>query len=73
MAYIFLYVYDIILTASSDSLHEYIMSKLSSEFPMKDLGLLSYSLGISVTQNSVGIFLSHKIFAKDIIEHAGMS
>lgn len=60
MAYILLYVDDIILTTSSDSLRENIMSKLSSEFAMKDLGPLGYFLGISVTRHSGGIFLSQK-------------
>lgn len=49
MAYVLPYVDDIILTVSSDSFREYIMSKLSFEFEMKDLGHLSYFLGIYVT------------------------
>lgn len=60
MAYILIYIDDIIITASSDSLREYIMSKPSSEFAMKDLGPLSYFLGISLTRNLRGIFLSQK-------------
>jgi len=51
-AHILLYVDDIILTASSDTLRQIIMSKLSGEFAMKDLGPLSYFLGISVTRHS---------------------
>lgn len=58
MTYIFIYVDDLILTASSDSLREYIMSKLCSEFVMKDLGPLSNFLGISATPHSGGTFLS---------------
>ena len=58
IAYLLLYVDDIILTASSDVLHQSIMSKLSSEFAMKDLGPLSYFLGIAVTCTSAGLFLS---------------
>lgn len=65
MDYILLYVDDIIFTTSSDSLCEYIMSKLSYEFAMKDLGPLSYFLGISVTRHSGGIFLSEKICIKN--------
>lgn len=57
-AYIILYVCDILLTTSSDSLREYIMSKLSSEFAMKNLDPLTYFLGNSVTQNSGEFFLS---------------
>ncbi|CAJ2673543.1 unnamed protein product [Trifolium pratense] len=72
-AYILLYVDDIILTASSDALRDSIMSQLSSEFAMKDLGPLSYFLGISVTKHTSGLFLSQKKYAEEIIERAGMS
>jgi hypothetical protein len=72
-AYILLYVDDIILTASSDTLRQSIMSKLSSEFAMKDLGPLSYFLGISVTRHSSGMFLSQQKYAEEIIERASMS
>jgi hypothetical protein len=72
-AYILLYVDDIILTASSDTLRQSIMSKLSSEFAMKDLGPLSYFLGISVTRHSGGMFLSQHKYAEEIIERASMS
>ena len=58
MAYILLYVDNSILVASSAALRQSIMSKLGSEFAMKDLGPLSYFLGISVTRHSGGIFLS---------------
>lgn len=63
MAYILLYVDDIILTTSSDSLCEYIMFKLSSKFAVNDLGRLSYFLGIYVILHSGGISLSHKRYA----------
>ena len=72
-AYILLYVDDIILTASSDALRYSIMSKLSSEFAMKDLGPLSYFMGISVTKHTGGLFLSQRKYAEEIIERAGMS
>lgn len=49
IAYLLLYVDDIINTASSDSLHKSIIRLLSNEFAMKDLGPLSYWLGITVT------------------------
>ena len=73
IAYILLYVDDIILAASSDTLRESIMAQLSSEFSMKDLGPLSYFLGISVTRHPEGLFLSQKKYAEEIIERAGMS
>ena len=70
-AYILLYVDDIILTTSSDTLRQIIMSKLSGEFTMKDLGRLSYFMDISVTRHSYGIFLSQHKYAVEIIERAG--
>lgn len=73
MAYLLLYVDDIILTASSDSLKQSIMSQLSSEFAMKDLGPLSYFLGIAVSRHAGGLFLSQKKYAEEIIERANMS
>ncbi|KAF9660817.1 hypothetical protein SADUNF_Sadunf19G0003100 [Salix dunnii] len=39
---------------------------------MKDLGPISYFLGISVTRHSGGLFLSQKKYAEEIIERAGM-
>nr|KYP66503.1 Retrovirus-related Pol polyprotein from transposon TNT 1-94 [Cajanus cajan] len=73
IAYLLLYVDDIILTASSDRLRKYFMALLGSEFAMKDLGPLSYFLGISVTRHPHGLFLSQTQYAKTIIERAGMS
>jgi len=58
MAYILLYVDDIILTAASDALRRSIMSLRASEFAMKDLGTLSYFLGLAVTHHPGGLFLS---------------
>ena len=40
---------------------------------MKDLGPLSYFLGIVVSRNSVGLFLSQQKYATEILEKAGMS
>nr|GEV57772.1 putative reverse transcriptase domain-containing protein [Tanacetum cinerariifolium] len=73
MAYMLLYVDDIILTTSSDLTWTSLMSLLACEFAMKDLGPLSYFLGIAVTRHQHGIFLSQKNYAKDIIERVGMS
>jgi hypothetical protein len=73
MAYILLYVDDIILTTSTDDLRKSIMMLLASEFAMKDLGPLSYFLGIAVTRHTGGLFLCQKNYAAEIIDRAGMS
>ncbi|GJU92197.1 ribonuclease H-like domain-containing protein [Tanacetum coccineum] len=51
-AYLLLYVDDIVLTASSESLLQQIISLLHQEFAMTDLGPLNYFLGIYVTRDS---------------------
>ncbi|KAJ9536396.1 hypothetical protein OSB04_un000431 [Centaurea solstitialis] len=56
-----------------DSLRGFIISRLKSEFAMKDLGPLSYFLGIAVTRHSGGLFLSQRKYAAEIIDRAGMS
>lgn len=54
--YFLLYVDDIILTASSTELLQCTISLLAVEFAMKDLGDLSYFLGITATRDEKGIF-----------------
>ncbi|GKA80648.1 ribonuclease H-like domain-containing protein [Tanacetum coccineum] len=71
-AYLLLYVDDIVLTASSQALLQQIIHSLHTEFAMTDLGSLNYFLGISVTRDSSGMFLSQKKYAIEIIERAGM-
>lgn len=52
LAGIFLYVDDIILIASSDSIRQSIMTKLDSKFSMKDIGPLSYFIRVFVTRHT---------------------
>ncbi|KAK1431723.1 hypothetical protein QVD17_08300 [Tagetes erecta] len=73
MAYLLLYVDDIVLTASSDALLRSIIRTLSYEFAMKDLGPLHHFLGIQVTRDTQRLFLSQSQYASDIIHRASMS
>lgn len=73
MVYLLFYVDDIVLTASTTSLLEHIIGNLSGAFAMKDLGELKFFLGIQVTQNSNGFFLSQAQYTEDIIDRAGMN
>ncbi|KAL9811798.1 putative RNA-directed DNA polymerase [Arabidopsis thaliana] len=72
MAYLLLYVDDIMLTASSTSFLKSIVTKLKTEFPMSDMGRLSFFLGISATFDHNGVFLSQEKYAKDIIARGEM-
>nr|GEZ50350.1 ribonuclease H-like domain-containing protein [Tanacetum cinerariifolium] len=71
-AYLLLYVDNIVLTASSETLLKQIICSLHQEFFMTDLGSLNYFLGISITCDSTGMFLSQREYAVEILERAGM-
>ncbi|GJU47967.1 ribonuclease H-like domain-containing protein [Tanacetum coccineum] len=64
IAYLLLYVDDIILTASSSAFLQRIITSLHSEFAMTDLGSLNYFLGISAQRSATGLFLSQSKFAE---------
>ncbi|KAJ9563189.1 hypothetical protein OSB04_008349 [Centaurea solstitialis] len=71
-AYLLLYVDDIILTASSTTFLGQIITQLSHEFAMTDLGALNYFLGISACRSPTGLFLSQQKYATEILERANM-
>ncbi|GJU70548.1 ribonuclease H-like domain-containing protein [Tanacetum coccineum] len=72
-AYLLLYVDDIVLIVSSESLLQQIIRSLHQEFAMTDLGPLNYFLGILVTRDSSGLFLSQKKYALEILGKAHMA
>ena len=73
VAYLLLYVDDIILTTSSQHLLEHIIGSLQQEFVVTDLGNLHYFLGVSVQRSSTGLFLSQAKYAAEILAKANMS
>ncbi|GJR96462.1 ribonuclease H-like domain-containing protein [Tanacetum coccineum] len=73
VAYLLIYVDDIALTTSSTNLLQRIISSLHKEFDMTDLGALNYFLGISVTRDSTGMFLSQKKYALELLDRAHMA
>ncbi|GJU64655.1 ribonuclease H-like domain-containing protein [Tanacetum coccineum] len=72
VAYLLIYVDDIILTASCPALLQQIIGSLNNEFDMTDLGTLNYFLGISADRTPTGLFLSQKKYALQLLEHAHM-
>lgn len=72
MAYLLLYVDDIILTASNTQLLQQFNSLLSKEFAMTDLGTLHQFLGITVHHTPHGLFLSQESYVADILSRANM-
>ncbi|WVZ64439.1 hypothetical protein U9M48_013949 [Paspalum notatum var. saurae] len=73
MAYLLLYVDDMVLMASSTDLLNFIIAKLKSAFAIKDMGSVRYFLGITVRRDNDGFFLSQAQYADDLLERAGMS
>jgi hypothetical protein len=72
LAYLLLYVDDIILTASSLDVMGDIVAWLRSKFAMTDLGDPSYFLGILVSRSIDGFLLSQQQHAIDLLNPAGM-
>lgn len=72
VAYLFIYVDDIVLKASSTTLLRPIISFLHQKFSMTNLGALHYCLGISVTRDSTGMFLSKRKYAIELLKQAHM-
>lgn len=68
-----IYVDDILLTGSDPSFITKLVSQMHASFAMKELGNMSYFLGISVTATAQGYFLSQHKYALEILDKAGMS
>ncbi|XP_026390920.1 uncharacterized protein LOC113286550 [Papaver somniferum] len=72
MAYLLLYVDDIILTANTDHILGKFITLMKREFAMTDLGPLHHFLGISVKRSSSCLYLSQSVYVKEIIVRAPM-
>ena len=71
-AFLLLYVDDIVLTASSDTLKNDIIHNLKREFEMTDLGSFSYFLGVSVHRTKTNMFLHQRKYTEEILHRANM-
>ena len=70
--YLLLYVDDMVFTGNNLALIKTLITRLSIEFAMKDLGSLHYFLSVEVQPNSQGLFLSQTKYALDLLQHADM-
>jgi hypothetical protein len=73
VAYLHMYVDDIILTASSTTLLRHVVDHLRQAFAIKDLGALHFFLIIQVRRDAAGFHLNQAQYAEDILELAGMA
>jgi hypothetical protein len=59
--YMLVYVDDIILIGTHSSVLGSLICKMQQEFPLQDLGPLSFFLGIQVSRSSYGLYLKRSI------------
>lgn len=71
--YILIYVDDIIITGTNSEIVQQFIDILANKFSLKDLGSLSYFLGIEVDTAPFGIFLAQKRYVSDLLARAKMS
>lgn len=70
--YLIVYVYDIIITGPNPTLINKFIHNLASCVSLKDLGPLSYFLGVEVIPHPDGLFLSQSKYINDIFQRAHM-
>ena len=69
---VLIYVDDIIVTGNGSSKLQQFTSGLNTMFALKDLGPLTYFLGIEVHMDDTGIYLSQSKYVKDMLTKAEM-
>ncbi|XP_071721516.1 uncharacterized mitochondrial protein AtMg00810-like [Rutidosis leptorrhynchoides] len=69
---ILVYVDDLLITGSSLTHINQLKDQLKSHFHMKDLGSLSYFLGLEVSKSAQGIFISQRKYTLDLLKEAGV-
>ncbi|KAK0591006.1 hypothetical protein LWI29_034346 [Acer saccharum] len=67
LLYLLIYVDDIILTGNSTTQVEHFVNTLAQNFSLKDLGSLSYFLGVEVVPHKHGILLSQRRYIMDLL------
>ena len=67
-----LYVDDVLVTGNSQSLVDALITALSLQFAMKDMGDIHYFLGIQAQYHDHGLFLNQSAYAEKILREAGM-
>lgn len=70
---ILVYVDDLLICGNSTSSISDIKQLLSRSFNMKDLGPVTYFLGIEIDRSDAGFFLSQRKYASDILLEFGMT
>lgn len=70
--YLLVYVDDILVTGTSSTLVQQVIDALAAKFSIKDLGHLSYFLGIETIRTSQGIHLMQRKYVTDLLQRTDM-
>ena len=70
--YLVVYVDDIVITGSDQEGIQRLKQHLFNHFQTKDLGKLKYFLGLEIAQSNLGVVMSQRKYALDILEKTGM-
>ena len=68
-----MYVDDMIITGDDLSGIQKLKDFLSQQFNMKDLGHLSYFLGLEITHFTVGLYITQAKYASELLSRAGLT
>ena len=67
-----LYVDDMIITGDDLNGIQELKDFLSQQFEMKDLGYLSYFLGLEITHSTNGLYITQAKYASELLSRAGL-
>lgn len=70
--YLLIYVNDILLISSDSKSLSVLLTQMSSTFPVKDLGELSFFLGVEARPHNKGMLLTQTRYILDLLHRAGM-
>ena len=70
--YLIVYVDDLILTGDNDTKVNHFITILAQQFSIKDVGLLTYFLGVEVVPNKHGLLLSQRRYIMDFLTQTKM-
>lgn len=72
MTLVLIYVDDLLITGNSTASISELKKFLASNFHMKDLGPVTYFLGLEIDRSSNGFFISQKKYVLNLLQEFGM-
>lgn len=70
--YLQVYVENIVVITSNPQVIDHLITNLSNAFPVKDLGSLSYFLGVEEDHTPTGLLLSQRKYIKNLLLKTNM-